>query len=343
VGLGEGQRMRLQFDVTQDDDYLLYVAHVRQASGSSLNTIQKADSPPTIDANDSDWPADVPKLESNTAQQFLRGGGVWKGADVDSHAVRLQWDADNLYVFADVRDPELDARFKLSGVVQGDALWFYLTDSPDARKITAKLTFAQTPDGAQAWDWSNTGFVKGAALAFAQDADGGGYRFEAALPWKTLGVANPQAGAQIGFEAGRGIGGNSFMDLTGRDPDVTSNLLRLMLVEPGMEASASTVPQVALEVRFADQPAVTIPETVSPDSDYFWLDKVTEQPVHLAAGSYTIRYRYAGEESSNPGVSKVDAFYLQPAVARRVLQLPDGRTITLTYDTLTGAAGWDES
>jgi hypothetical protein len=133
------------------------------------------------------------------------------------------------------------------------------------------------------------------------------------------------------------------MDLTGRDPDVTSNLLRLMLVEPGMDASASTVPQVALEVRFADQPAVTIPETISPDSDYFWLDNVTEQPVHLAPGSYTIRYRYAGEESSNPGTSKVDAFYLQPAVARRVLQLPDGRTITLTYDTLTGAAGWDES
>ncbi len=340
VGLGEGQRMRLQFDVAQEDDYLLYVAHMLQAASSSANTIQRAEAPPTIDGSDADWSPDIPRLDSNTAQQFLRGAGLWQGADVDSHSVRLMWDDDNLYLFADVRDPELDQPFTLSSVWQGDALWLYLTSSPDASRLSAKITLAQTPDGAQLWDWNNVGFVEGGALAF--QPDDGGYHFEAALPWSTLGVEAAQAGMQIGIEVGRGVGGNSFMDLTGRDPDVASNLLKLMLVAPEMDASASTTPQVALEVTFADQPTVTMPESISPDSDYFWLDKVTAEPVHLAPGTYTIRYRYAGEESSNPGRSKVDAFYLQPAIARRVLQAPDGRTITFTYNTVTGETTWDE-
>ncbi|MFN8447356.1 MAG: hypothetical protein U0521_01835 [Anaerolineae bacterium] len=37
------------------------------------------------------------------------------------HSVRLMWDDDNLYLFADVRDPELDQPFTLSSVWQGDA------------------------------------------------------------------------------------------------------------------------------------------------------------------------------------------------------------------------------
>lgn len=340
IGLGEGQRMRLQFDVTEADDYLLYVDHMHQAAGSSANVIQRATAPPTIDANDADWPSGVPTLASNTAQQFLRGAGVWQGAQVDSHTVRLLWDDQQLYLFADVRDPQFSQPYTLSGVWQGDALWLYLT-SPDASRLSAKVTLAQTPDGPQLWDWLHVGFVKAGKLAFQQTD--GGYRFEAALPWSSLGFKTaPQAGQTIGLEVGRGIGGNSFMDLTGRDPDVASNLLKLMLVAPGLSASATTAPQVALQVQFAGQPAVTLPESDSPDSDFFWLDQVTAAPVHLAPGRYAIIYRYAGDQSANPGRSKVDAFYLQPAVARRIFQTPDGRTITFTYDTLTGATMWNE-
>ena len=335
--------MRLSFTIAQPDDYLLYVDHMHQAAGGTADIIQRAAAPPTIDGSDSDWSPDIQTLDSNTAQQFLRGAGLWQGADVDSHSIRLSWDDDNLYVFADVHDPQLDAQYRLSAVGQGDALWLYFTNSPDASAISAKVTFAQTPDGAQAWDWKHVGFVKGAELAFKSHDAGDGYSFEAALPWSSLGFkAVPQAGAQIGFEAGRSVGGNTFMDLTGRDPDVPSNLLKLLLTAPGVDASASTTPNVALEVQFADQPAVTMPESISPDSDYFWLDLVTSAPVHLAPGTYTIRYRYAGDLSSNPGKSKVDAFYLQPAVAHRVFQTPDGRMIAFTYNTLTGVVTWQE-
>ena len=340
VGIGEGQRMRLQFEVAQEDDYLLYVAHMHQSQGSAASVIQRAVAPPTIDGSDEDWSPDIARIDSNTAQQFLRGAGLWQGADVDSHSIRLAWDDDNLYIFADVRDPQHDQPFTVSGAGQGDTLWLYFTSSDQASRLSAKATLAQTPDGAQVWDWQRARFLEGAALAFQPGE--GGYTYEAALPWSSLGVEAPQAGLRIGFEAGRGVGGNSFMDLTGRDPDVAANLLKLTLVEPGMDASAASVAQVGLEVRFGDEDAVTIPQTVSPDSDHFWLDLVMPEPMHLTPGEYTIRYGYAGEESSNPGSAKVDAFYLQPAVARRVWQTPDGRTISLAYNTLTGETTWDE-
>jgi hypothetical protein len=344
VGLGEGQRMRVAFEVRPEqveDDYWVYVAHVRQSMSSSANLVQRTETPPTIDGQTSDWSPDLPVLAAETAQQFLRGAGLWQGADVDSHRISLTWDENNLYLLAQVRDPAHEQPFTLRNVGQGDTLWIYVTNSPDPRRLSAKLTLAQTPDGPQIWDWLGTGFLEGAALGW--QASEGGYTYEAAIPWAALDIEAPSAGMQFGFEAGRGVGGNSFMDLTGRDPDVPTNLLTLMLSEPGMDTAASVVPQVALDVRLNDGDNITVPETVSPDSDYFWLDLVTAEPIRLIEGENIIRYRYAGDEGENPGISKVDAFYIQPVTARRILQHPDGRTITLTYNTLTGAATWTET
>ena len=344
VGLGEGQRMRAAFELTPEqaqDDYWVYVAHVRQSMSSSANLVQRAETPPAIDGDTSDWSDDLPVLASETAQQFLRGAGLWQGADVDSHRLRLTWDEDNLYLLAEVRDPAHEQPFTLRNVGQGDTLWIYVTNSPDPRRLSAKFTLAQTPDGPQIWDWVSTGFLEGASLGW--QATDGGYTYEAAIPWAAIDIEAPAAGTQFGFEAGRGIGGNSFMDLTGRDPDVPTNLLMLMLSEPGMDTASGVVPQVALDVRLNDGEDITVPETVSPDSDHFWLDLVMPEPIRLVEGENIIRYRYAGEEGENPGVSKVDAFYIQPVTARRVLQHPDGRTITLTYNTLTGEATWTET
>jgi hypothetical protein len=344
VGIGEGQKMRLEFEVEQENDYLLYVAHVRQPATSNTNMISRTDSPPTVNADFSDWPDDLPVLAIDTQGQFLRGGGVWKGPDVDSVRLQLMWDDDNLYIQAIVRDPEHNQPYTLSTAWQGDTVWFYMTNHPDAQQLSAKFTFAETPDGPQIWDWANTRFLPGAVLAFQLLDEGGGYVYEASVPWESLDVESPQAGMRIGFETGRGIGGSSFMDLTGRDPDVPANLLQLMLSEPDMEMSAATTPQVSLQMRLDDGDWLVIPQSISTDSDYFWLDLVSSTPVHLTPGEHILRYQYYGEEgeSSNPGLSKVDAFYLQPVIARRVLSYPDGRTITLTYNTLTGETSWQE-
>jgi hypothetical protein len=344
VGLGEGQRMRASFELTPEqaeEDYLVYVAHMHQAANSSANLVQRVETPPTIDGDMEDWSCDLPALSADTSQQLLRGGGLWQGAEIDSHQVTLAWDDENLYLLAQVRDPAHEQPFALRNVGQGDALWVYVTNSPDAQRLSAKFTLAETPDGAQIWDWVGTGFLPGATLAWQSSE--GGYIYEAAIPWSALNIEAPAAGMQFGFEAGRSVGGNSFMDLTGRDPDVPSNLLTLMLTEPGFDTAANAAPQVALDVRINDGDTFTLPEIISPDSDYFWLDLVTTEPIRLAAGENIIRYRYAGEEAENPGMSKVDAFYVQPVTARRVLRHPDGREITLTYNTLTGETTWTET
>jgi hypothetical protein len=343
IGLGEGQRMRHPFEVSQANDYLLYVAHVRQASNGSIFAILHIDPPRRIDASDDDWAEDWAKLSSNTAQQFLRGAGAWQGAEVDSHDVKLAWDDDNLYIYATVRDPQHEQLYTLSTVWQGDVLWFYMTDNPqEARRLSAKFTLAQTPEGGQIWDWIHTGFVEGAQMAFQEQE--GDYAYEAAIPWTSLEIV-PAVGKSIGLEVGRGIGGNSFMDLTGRDPDVASNLLSMLLTDETISLDTSNAPQIALEVRIDDAESVFVPETVSPDSDYFWLDLVSEQPLHLEVGEHMLRYEYAGAAttSANPGISKVDAFYLQPAIGSHTFIHPDGWTVTLTYNTLTGETTWEES
>ncbi len=344
VGLGEGQRMRLAFNVEQEDDYLVYVAQLRQAANSSAFTVQRGDTVPTIDGDLSDWSADIPALVADRQQQLLRGGGIWRGAEVDSHRVRLLWDDTNLYVAAEVRDPEHEQPYTLSTVWQADTLWFYMTNTADARQLSAKFTFAQTPDGPQVWDWLHTEFLQGAEMMW-QAVDEGSYVYEAAIPWSALGVDAPEAGMRIGLEVGRGVGGNSFMDLTGRDPDVPANLLQLMLVEPGMDLSSSTTPDIFLDIRLDDGDSTLMPQSVLPDSDYFWLDLVTPEPVSLTAGEHLLRYGYADNsdaESENPGLAKVDAFLIQPVTARRIFTHPDGRTITFTYNTLTGETTWDE-
>jgi Carbohydrate family 9 binding domain-like len=338
VGLAEGQRMRLTFEVGEAGDYWLYVAHERQSAASSQYLIHYTEQPIVIDGNSEDWTEDSSVLSSATSAQFLRGAGLWQGPDVDSHHIRLAWDAQNLYLLAEVRDPKHEQPFTLRNVGQADTLWLYLTNSPEAQQLSAKVTLAQTPDGPQVWDWQSSGFLEGAQLAFQETE--GGYRYEVAIPWETLEV-KPEAGQQLGFEAGRGIGGDGFMDLTGRDPDVAGNLLLLELAEPGQRTSSQASAAVSLQVRLDDFEAVTLAQTVSPDSDYFWLDSLGTQPYRLGTAQHTLRYRSLSG-TDNPGLSKVDTFYLQPVVARQVFEHPDGRHFTLTYDTSSGESQFRE-
>lgn len=343
VGLGEGQRMRLQFELTPEQaalDYLVYVAHLHQAPNTGASYIHRVESPPIIDGSMDDWPDDLPALEAKTARQFLRGAGLWQGADVDSHTVKLAWDTEYLYLLAVVRDPQHEQPFTLSSVWQEDTLWVYITTRPNTNRLDAKFTLASTPDGPQVWDWIGTRFLPGALLAWQPTE--ASYLYEAAIPWRALEVVEAHAGMEIGFEAGRGIGGNSFMNLTGRDPDVAGNLLKLLLVETGDVSDIAETPQFALELRVNNHPTHLLSAVVSLDSDYFWLDLALSAPLRLQTGENTLRYRYVGDDTENPGLVKVDAFYIQPVTARRVFQHPDGQIFTLTYNTLSGDVSWDE-
>jgi hypothetical protein len=82
---------------------------------------------PTIDGSASGCPDELPALAADTARQLLRGAGVWHGPEVDSHAVRLMWDDDNVDLH-DERPRRTDALARCRSLLArpGDRDAFYL-------------------------------------------------------------------------------------------------------------------------------------------------------------------------------------------------------------------------
>lgn len=83
-----------------------------------------------------------------------------------------------------------------------------------------------------------------------------------------------------------------------------------------------------------------MPQAVSPDRDYLWLDPVFDGPVLLKRGTQTLLMRYAGRQLDREAV--VDASMLVPSVACKRLESTTGKKLTLCYDMQTAAVTWDE-
>jgi hypothetical protein len=269
---------------------------------------------------------------------------------VDSFEIQFMWDDENLYLAASVRDPIHEQPEIGPGVWRYDALWGYIDATGQGQRLSAKFTLAQTPDGSQVWDWIAGTWVPNAELAWqAFDAEDG-YIYEAKLPFRSLRVDDPQAGKILGVEAGRGLGGDSFLDLTGADPDTASNLADLILINQvsdldelgGAEVMLSGgAAAIALGVSLDGGDQMVVPSNTSPDRRYLWLDLVNENPVYLEAGKHILNMTYAGTEPNRR--ETIDGFLIQPPVARRIFEGPSGEQLTLTYDTQTGEVAIDET
>ena len=338
--LGSGDSLALPFTIATPGMYDLYLAHVRQASSARRLDLDAVRIPvaPTIDGDAADWP-EAPPIVIGSVEQILRGASSWPGPDRAGMDLRLAWDAESLYAFVDVHDPEHSQRGVGPDVWRGDAVWLYLDSTGQQSRIDKKLTLAQTPSGPQVWDWVGQGFLPGATLAWREVP--GGYRYEAAFPWTSLNQQNARAGARLGFEAGLGFVGG-FIDWTGTDPDTPSNLAPLRLVETVAEAPPTVArdprPEaVAVRVELDGQPVATLPERVSPDRDYLWLDLIGD-PLELASGEHEILVSFAGLDSA--GESVVDGFWLIPRPIERAWVLADGSTAGLTLDPSSGRLEW---
>lgn len=108
----------------------------------------------------------------------------------------------------------------------------------------------------------------------------------------------------------------------------------------GRAAQAGDPARVALGVQLDGGERWVVPQAVSPDRDYLWLDAVTAQPLQLSSGRHTLRLSYAGSDRSRSAI--VDGFLLQPALATKTLRSPDGRELRLGFDMLSGTLSWDE-
>ena len=343
--LGAGDVLEIPFSVPEAGDYWLYVAHQRQAIASEETTLvaTRAPAAPAIDGVLDEW-ADVPVFSANTQRQFLRGAALWRGPEVDSFDVQLMWDDDNLYLAASVRDPVFEQPEIGPSVWSYDVLWGYIDGDGRGQRLSAKFTLAQTPDGPQVWDWIASTWFPNAELAWKPFETGDGYIYEAALPFRSLRVRNVAAGQQLGIEIGRGVGGDSFLDLTGADPDSAENLARLILVDALSDlddmGGAETVlggsaRALAVGVSLDGGEQMVVPANTAPDRRYLWLDQVGPDSVWLDAGAHTLHVTYAGSEPLRR--VDVDGFLIQPVVAQRAFEGPDGTRLILTHDTRSGA------
>ena len=338
--LGVGDSLAIQFEIEKAGAYDVYLAHLRQAATARRLDLEavRADTAPTIDGDAADWPEAAP-IAIGSVEQILRGASAWPGPERASMEVRLAWDADNLYVFAVVRDPDYNQIGVGPDVWRGDAVWLYLDTTGGGSRIDVKLTLAQTPNGPQVWDWVGQGFLPHATLAWSESE--GGYQYEAALPWDSLHRRAGAAGAMLGLEVGMGFAGG-FMDWTGTDPDTAANLAPLILVDalteiPETEQRDPRPDAVALRVVLDGQALSTLAERTSPDRDYLWLDHLAG-PVDLAAGDHEMRLAYAGLDPS--GESVVDGLWLIPRPLQRTWRLADGSEVGVLLDPMTGVLDW---
>jgi hypothetical protein len=338
--LGSGDSLALPVTIAAPGSYDLYLAHLRQAPTARRLDLEavRMQSAPTIDGDAADWP-EAPPIVIGSVEQVLRGASSWPGPERAGMDLRLAWDAQNLYVFVDVHDPDHNQTGVGPDVWRGDAVWLYLDSTGQHTRIDKKLTLAQTPSGPQVWDWVGQGFLPGATLVWRESPDR--YRYEAALPWASLNLQDARAGARLGFEAGFGFAGG-FIDWTGTDPDTPSNLAPLTLVEtvapmPPTVARDPRPEAVAVRVDFDGQPIATIPERVSPDRDYLWLDRIGG-PLDLASGDHEILVSYAGLDSA--GESVVDGLWLIPRPLERAWLLDDGTHVGLRFDPSSGRLAW---
>lgn len=342
--LNEGDVVAVPFNVPMEGEYVISVSHLRRAAPKPepIAEALRAPGPVTIDGDLAEWGAAQP-LEINERGQILRGAAAWPGPEEAGFTLYWMWDESHLYVAARVRDPKHVQEQTGPSVWRGDTLWLYLDTRGRGERIDVKLTLAQTPDGPQVWNWVAQSFLPGAELAWEPTEDG--YVYEAALPLESLNRLEPAEAKRMRFEAGIGFTGG-FMTWTGLDPDTPGNLAPLDFVgqlSPAaqFEGEIEQTPEdVAFAVSLDEGLKVIVPQAVSPDRDYLWLERLFDEPVPLTQGEHILKVTFAGTKADRRAI--IDAFKITPRLlCKRHTHSADG-VLTLCYDALSGDVTWEE-
>uniref|UniRef100_A0A7C1J9J7 Carbohydrate-binding domain-containing protein n=1 Tax=Caldilinea aerophila TaxID=133453 RepID=A0A7C1J9J7_9CHLR len=354
--LRRGDAISAPVEIEESGAYLLYASHLLRAAPKPERVVQAARvaEPIQIDGDLGEW-SEAQWVAVDRPENILRGASAWPGPEKAAFHLAFLWDETHLYIAARVFDEQHLQNEVGPSVWRGDALWLYFNLLGDRRSLDAKLTLAQTPMGPQVWNWRAQGFQPEAKLAWAETENG--YRYEAAISWKSLNNFDPSKRSRLYFDAGMGFGLNGFINWSGLDPDTPSNLLPLDFVQEidPLQAEASTQTVSPLDVAFSialtpvgkatDQPLyqAVVPQATSPDRDYLWLDLVFDSPVELEAGKYDLYVAYAGTKDTMEAV--VDAFWVLPRHACKVFDFPaehELRTARLCHDLWSGDTQWQE-
>ncbi len=352
--LRAGDAIETTLDIPEEQAYGLYVSHLLRAAPKVERVTQAVRTalPVQVDGELNEW-QDADWMSVDQPENILRGAAGWPGADRASFRAAFLWDDEHLYIAAEVRDDRHAQNEVGPSVWRGDALWLYFNLRGDRASIDAKLTLAQTPQGSQVWNWRAQGFQPGAQLAWREME--GGYRYEAALTWQSLNYFDPLEQPRIYYDAGMGFGSSGFINWSGLDPDTPSNLLPLDFVaelesiQPQDQPEETTPLDTAFSLTVLAEEngqvlfQTVVPQRVSPDRDYLWLDLVLEQPLILPAGRHTLRMEYAGLRDEQEAV--VDAVWILPQQMCKTFEIAENsasKILSFCYDGWTGETKWIE-
>jgi hypothetical protein len=174
-------------------------------NGAVLSATRR-DTPPNIDGNPDDWPADLPHV----SDQIVFGQGSWQGNDDQSVRFNVMWDDAHLYLFALVTDDvhvQNDAGVTL---YRGDSLELQLDAdlagdfseaSLNGDDYQIGLSPGSSRENPEDYFWNPSerrGQATGIRIASRPNGPNGGYSAEVAIPWSLFGVA-PSVGNRYGF------------------------------------------------------------------------------------------------------------------------------------------------
>jgi ABC-type glycerol-3-phosphate transport system substrate-binding protein len=183
-------------------------------------TAAHAATPPSLRAPVGSWPTQP--IVADQARDVVGGSAsAWGGPSTASLRVALLWDAQHLYLNAEVtQNHPYTQPYSGTDMWKGDMLWCYFDTHPAlAVGNTGKVGLAKTPAGYQCWNTMDNSFP---TVPMDLEVLPHGWRLAAALPWTLVGPIRPAPGALLGFNAGVGWtahGQGGFFDLNGQNPD----------------------------------------------------------------------------------------------------------------------------
>lgn len=175
-------------------------------NGAVLSAVRR-DTAPNIDADQSDWPADLPYAIDQIVHD---PGSDWHGAGDQLGRFNVMWDQSSLYVFVMIDDDTHVQADSGATLYRGDSLELQFDadlagDFNTAELNTDDYQIGLSPGASRVnpetyfWNpFARRGHPTGISLATRSTGGNGGYIAEFAVPWSLFGI-QPAAGSRFGF------------------------------------------------------------------------------------------------------------------------------------------------
>ena len=175
----------------------------------------KPDPPIAIDGQLGDWSKVPGGWDILGAEHVVAGASKWHGNDDLSGNVKLAWRRECLYLSADVSDDQIQVQHG-ADLWKGDYVGLYVDTTPDIDKDNTGFGPNQFNLGFSPGNFKHTGdiltdigpeaymFAPRIAecpdIQVASQRTEKGYTIEAMIPWKALGITNPEQGMKLGIQ-----------------------------------------------------------------------------------------------------------------------------------------------